>query len=300
MASTKASLSHLERTAAEPRDDGLHMVKITHIRPINETIRLFELQPLTDHIKFRPGQWLDVYCPGIPEAGGFTITSSAFYPQAPSPSNHRIELAIQKSPESPPVAYLWQPIPKIIDSELQIKVGGSFTWPPVSARVKSLKRVVFVAGGVGINPLMSMVRFLADKYRHERKTLGDIARVGFEVRFLYSTKELEKAVEILFLERLAEIFEMFGTEGKLELFLTGSKETSQEGDGSIEVAGHKVSARRRRITDNDLFEALGPVETRASTVCYICGVPGMTDDFVEKARKVEGMLEENVLFEKWW
>ena len=59
-------------------------------------------------------------------------------------------------------------------------------------------------------------------------------------------------------------------------------------------------AAKRRIQEEDLLETLGPAEERGSTVCYICGVPTMTDQFIDQARKAEGMLEENVLFEKWW
>ncbi len=50
----------------------------------------------------------------------------------------------------------------------------------------------------------------------------------------------------------------------------------------------------------DILDALGPVEARKGTVCYICGIPVMTDDFVEKAKKADGMEEANVLSEKWW
>jgi NAD(P)H-flavin reductase len=61
-----------------------------------------------------------------------------------------------------------------------------------------------------------------------------------------------------------------------------------------------LSVQRRRIIEKDLIDALGLVGERPETVCYICGVPGMTDEFVGKARRAEGMEGENVLFEKWW
>ena len=37
-----------------------------------------------------------------------------------------------------------------MSKELMIRVGGSFVWPPPGIDVKTVKRVVFVAGGVGI------------------------------------------------------------------------------------------------------------------------------------------------------
>jgi NAD(P)H-flavin reductase len=35
-------------------------------------------------------------------------------------------------------------------------------------------------------------------------------------------------------------------------------------------------------------------------VVYVCGVPGMTEKLVRRAKKAEGMDERHVLYEKWW
>jgi hypothetical protein len=35
-------------------------------------------------------------------------------------------------------------------------------------------------------------------------------------------------------------------------------------------------------------------------VVYVCGVPDMTNEFVDLLRKTEGMEEKRVLCEKWW
>lgn len=37
---------------------------------------------------------------------------------------------MQKSPDNPPAQYLWRPIREILSSELRVRVGGSFVWPP--------------------------------------------------------------------------------------------------------------------------------------------------------------------------
>lgn len=107
-------------------------------------------------VKFLPGQWLDVHVPRIPKAGGFTITST---PREAVPqlsyagtAGRRpfLELAIQHSPSNPPAAWLWRPEDEILNSVLQVRVGGSFVWPPPGVDLKTIKRVVLVAGGVGI------------------------------------------------------------------------------------------------------------------------------------------------------
>ena len=56
----------------------------------------------------------------------------------------------------------------------------------------------------------------------------------------------------------------------------------------------------RRIGHEDLMEALGPVEERKGAVSYICGPPGMTDEFVGFMKSAEGMQGERVFCEKWW
>lgn len=97
--------------------------------------------------QFLPGQWLDVFVPGINKPGGFTITSAPSKAQrkqpppadaapddstapAPSAPEPYLELAVQKSPDNPPAQCLWRPTCEILHSELRVRVGGSFVWPP--------------------------------------------------------------------------------------------------------------------------------------------------------------------------
>lgn len=82
--------------------------------------------------------------PGISKPGGFTITSSPSKARgkvspaggaAPSPPDDPaqepyLELAVQKSPDNPPAQHLWRPAGEILHSELRVRVGGSFVWPP--------------------------------------------------------------------------------------------------------------------------------------------------------------------------
>lgn len=120
-----------------------------------------------------------MHIPSIPQAGGFTITSTPADAQplpspdptlvqtgsdqlteqsedlgVPSPdANGRppyVELAVQESPSNPPAAWLWRPRDEILGKELSIRVGGSFVWPPAAVPVEQIRKVVFVAGGVGI------------------------------------------------------------------------------------------------------------------------------------------------------
>ena len=68
------------------------------------------------------------------------------------PSSHSaayLELAVQNS-TNPPARWLWRPQEDIIGTQLTVRVGGSFTWPPLGLNTSDIERLVLIAGGVGI------------------------------------------------------------------------------------------------------------------------------------------------------
>ncbi|PBP24363.1 NADH-cytochrome b-5 reductase [Diplocarpon rosae] len=140
-----------------------------------------------------------------------------------------------------------------------------------------------------------MLSSIVEEEEEEEKRMGsrESARPGLQVRFLYSVRSPEGAEgeEVLFLSRLRSLFRRLGERGSLRLFVTGKGEVMDAGD--LRVA-------RRRMTDRDVEDALGDVTERSGTVCYVCGVPGMTDELVAMASKAEGMDRTRVLSEKWW
>ncbi|RYP73333.1 hypothetical protein DL771_003762 [Monosporascus sp. 5C6A] len=340
----------------------LNTVVVRKVDQINDQIRLFRLEVPKDGpiIRFLPGQWLDVYVPGVPKAGGFTITSApskARGPQRPSISTTTaspsvpktsgggaaggeegtpaddyayLELAVQKSPDNPPAAWLWRSgddgaaAAELLGEELRVRVGGSFVWPPPGINARALRKVVFVAGGVGVNPLMSMPSPLFLTFQHEVERLSGgkvltLYRGGwqivsalaekpdsapFEVEFLYSARdpgrEHRRAERMLFLDRIASIFAEGRVKGRLRLFLTGGDEA--EGDIPLGGAsGHgNVHFRGRRMTADDVAAAVGA--DRRFAVVYVCGVPAMTDEFVRRLTDSAGLAMEphRVLCEKWW
>ncbi|KAI1822829.1 hypothetical protein F4861DRAFT_531968 [Xylaria intraflava] len=323
---------HLERTAAEPRDRSLNTVIVEHVEQINATTRIFRLgiPQGSPPIHFLPGQWLDVYVPGVKTAGGFTITSTPQEARLPHPSRSSpdnspgadiplrdmgahapqgpyLELAVQKSPDNPPAAWLWRDDPPVtlIGARLRVRVGGSFVWPPPGIDVRALRRVVFLAGGVGVNPLVSML-----------SSLGT-AGADLDVHFLYSLKDPGPARDargMLFLDRIAAVFREGRVRGRLRVFLTsgvGGDVGAKGEDGVIACrgAGDEAGAvgipfHARRCALQDVVEAVGstPAERRDAVV-YICGVPTMTDEFVARLTGHEdgiGMEPHRVLCEKWW
>ncbi|KAL2019620.1 hypothetical protein VTK56DRAFT_9435 [Thermocarpiscus australiensis] len=325
---------HIERTANEPREPSLHRLTISHIAEITPNIRLFRLEiPPDDTIKFLPGQWVDLYPPAeanIPKPGGFTITSSPSRALSPSSSPQEenpfpyIELAVQASPSNPAAAYLFQPAPQLLHTPVTVRVGGSFVFPPPPSlqedddddassssaaaaagsvgvhNQRRLRRVVLVAGGMGVNPLVSMLSWIAEQGPGE---------CDFEVRVLYSVRDPSPgggmlprdAGGVLFLERIVRAFESGRVRGRVRLFLTGTASSSSgDGDDVVRCGGVDVPFLRRRMTVRDVEEAVG--RDKEAAVVYICGVPSMTDEFVQALVSPEGlgMEKRRVLFEKWW
>ncbi|KAJ5949516.1 hypothetical protein N7454_001100 [Penicillium verhagenii] len=322
------SIPHELRTAAEPRQNRLYPVHLAHVEQVNQSIRLLQFtipepengdqqQPFS----FLPGQWLDVHIPSIPNAGGFTITSTPAdaqvlpSPEDPDASAARenvaaslasqgrapyVELAVQDSPSNPAAAWLWKPKHEIIGKEVNIRVGGSFVWPPSGIDIHEIKNVVLIAGGVGINPLISILSHI------NQTEIGS----PLNVQILYSSRlpqgqatgTTESVLEqILFLPRLRHIIGSHGPLSRvridLDLFLTSEPASELSLKSPSDLKMHW-----RRINDQDLYSSMGGRDNATQdTVAYVCGPPIMTDGLVEKLR---GVLEvdgkQRVFFEKWW
>ncbi|KAL8917280.1 MAG: hypothetical protein Q9208_008056 [Pyrenodesmia sp. 3 TL-2023] len=303
-----SSLPHAERTAAEKREADLHHIILSKIDQVNDNIRLLRFQ-VSPTKRFRPGQWLDVYLPGIRQAGGFTITSTPQDAQWSGKTGY-LELAVQKSPNNPPAAWLWRPEGEILGSGVIVRIGGSFVWPPPGVDLTSIKRLVFVAGGVGIK----YVRFRTFTFTRLTRLFSPLisilthlyqqsASVLPQIQFLYTTRFPKNGglSSILFFDRLHQIFKEGSYDRNFTLFLTQCSEVEKNKlFGPASGAADKERIICGRLDSRSLLDAVGPVKDRKGVVVYVCGVPSMTDEFVSLLRGAEGMDDKRVLCEKWW
>ncbi|PLN76393.1 hypothetical protein BDW42DRAFT_197196 [Aspergillus taichungensis] len=358
----KPSVPHQVRTAAEPRQNRLYPVRLSHIEQINPTVRLLQLAlppsnqesdtdsdtPESEPFTFLPGQWLDVHIPSIANAGGFTITSTPADATAlpvPSPNHDNgafdqdeeplsvsvddnetglppvdahgrqpyVELAVQKAPSNPASAWLWREPREILDQELRVRVGGSFVWPPTGVDdLDKVQKVVLVAGGVGINPLISILSHLNNNTNNTNHHHPH----SYNIHILYSTKHPPNTdlSQILFLPRLQQIIRSQSYSHRLcislDLFLTSPSSSENPTSPASDAASSSSSPpsadefhiHNRRINESDLRTALASANGRtepAGTVCYVCGPPRMTDEMVDV---LGGLLggQERVFYEKWW
>ncbi|KAF1815426.1 ferredoxin reductase-like protein [Eremomyces bilateralis CBS 781.70] len=296
MYTSKQNLPHEERTASEPRGSDLHTVKIRSVKQVNQDIRVFKLGIESGPgIQFRPGQWLDVHVPSVPKAGGFTITSPPEAALPPEDNDHAgpyLELAIQYSSENPPVDWLWQPPDILMHQNLNVRVGGSFVWPPAEIPPETIEGAIFVAGGVGINPLISMLTHLSISGPFPRK-----------VHIIYSTKcePLISPPEILFLPRLIALADRHPSDLYLQLHVT-SIERAKSSVEKLWACDHLrlQFGRVKRVAIANVVEGWRREEVSPKrSVGYVCGPPAMTDKMV-KCLKDMGLPKERVFCEKWW
>ncbi|EPS33652.1 hypothetical protein PDE_08614 [Penicillium oxalicum 114-2] len=332
------SIPHELRTAAEPRQNTLYPVRLSRVEQANSSVRLLQLTlPRHDEavnennqepFSFLPGQWLDVHIPSISTAGGFTITSTPADAQvlplpedgedadpSPSPSSSTfipgrepfVELAVQEAPTNPPAAWLWRPKAEILGQPLNIRVGGSFVWPPTGVALKEIRNVVMIAGGVGINPLISILTHLNNQGTQE-------LIAPLHVHLLYSsrvpqnhdpTPSIEDSLDqILFLPRIRQIIrsqqQSHRLRVSLDLFLTTASSSGLTwADSPADCIVHFG-----RMQPNDLLAAVrggdGQLDPRQS-VAYVCGPPQMTDEMVDTLTTMLGEKgEQRVFYEKWW
>lgn len=183
---------------------------------------------------------------------------------------------------------------------VSFRIGGNFTFPPLSMgreEFQSIDNVVLLAGGVGINPIMSIISAMD---LSGAKSLGGLPP---RLRLLYSSKR-ENGKAILFEERLAQIARKWARRAREDnvdfqytLFETtaGTKPNTEQTE---DIA--TMSKQSRRMTLDDLEEALGPEEKRSNTLVYVCGLPSMTDAFVDALKKMPGLDDSRIMFEKWW
>jgi len=237
---------------------------------------------------FVPGQWLDfkplpssTWTP--PERqyiGGYSITSI--------PSNlPLIDLAIQSSRH--PVA-TWACAESKVGDLIDIRVGGAFVYKEQGREQgddpgRKPRRILFAAGGVGINPLFSMIK------QWHGDDDGDSRAV-----LLYSCKRRQ---DFLFLD---EIEEMLVNEGRLRVVCTTTADDVTRNRQTDEQSA--VAFRCGRIDLALIQDSLSWLDSSedASKVdkVFVCGPPGMAES-LEEALVSDGIAEKtDILFEKWW
>lgn len=128
-------------------------VSISEITQATPKIKIFKLTHNKKDFAFSPGQWIDLYAPiSGKNIGGYTIISN------PKTTNY-IELAIRESDHHPVTIFMHEKA--MVGSLLHITEGQGRFFIPLDLESEMYKLpLVFIAGGIGVTPLLSMMRWL--------------------------------------------------------------------------------------------------------------------------------------------
>ncbi|XP_030743492.2 oxidoreductase NAD-binding domain-containing protein 1 [Echinops telfairi] len=270
---SKKKTDHLERTASFVRREVVSTAKVCGAADESPSVKLLRLLVAEKDFSFKAGQWVDFFIPGVSVVGGFSICSSPRMLE----QERTLELAV-KYTHHPPA--LWIHNQCTLDSEVALRVGGEFFYDPQPTDAS--RNLVLIAGGVGINPLLSILRHAADLHREEQTNKGSGRETG-TIKLFYSARNTS---ELLFKKNILDLVNEFPEKIACSLHVT--KQTTQI---SAEL---KPYITEGRITEKEIRDHISE-----ETLFYICGPPPMTD-FFSKQLEDSCVPKEHVCFEKWW
>ena len=233
----------------------------THIKSIEQkspSVKLFTLDYGQQDFMFHPGQWVDIHLTIDDETHncGYSITS------IPS-SSSTIEVAVKLAPEL------------MLTEQLHIrsKVGDEVFVSAAQGDVYLTEEItgpfVFIAGGVGITPLYSMIQHI------------NAVSPTTPVTLIYSITTPD---EFLFKKELKALaasnpnFRVLAT-------VTRTKQHQEKFSGRI---------------DPGMLREIG---LPAGAQYYLCGPPQMVDDVADILNTLQDELsitDANIHYDKWW
>jgi len=226
--------------------------KIADIRQATPTVKVLTLQS-AEPIDFMPGQWVDLYVEvsGIVEIGGYSLTSSSLV-------RDRVEIAVKRS-ENPVARYLHDHAR--VGDFVSIDGGHGL----VTYEAGATGHVVLVAGGIGITPLMGILRYAAE-------VTPEVA-----VDLLYSAPSED---ELVFREEIEKI--------------AGGWPQLRTTYHVTRVPASNDSVCTGRISRNELTTIVDP-----DALYFVCGPASMIDEITGELRDL-GISVRQFRVERWW
>lgn len=231
---------------------------VVKIRQQTPTVKSFVLDCGKTRFDFHAGQWVDIHrtIDDKTHNCGYSITS------IPSKDN-AIEIAAKLAPELLLTKYLHEDC-KVGDKLFVSKAQGDI-WIDKGTDAPC----VFIAGGVGITPLYSMIKQLTQ------------SKPRAHIVLLYSITSPE---EFLFEENINQL-KTLNPNFRTYVTVTRSRDHQLDFNGRI---------------SKDLLES---INLPHNAFYYLCGPPPMVDAVVEMLAELKSVLQlkpENILYDKWW
>ncbi|CAL8397158.1 oxidoreductase NAD-binding domain-containing protein 1 isoform X1 [Gadus morhua] len=273
--SSKRQMDHLEKTSKDYRQNAVYPAQVCGIIQESDTVKRLRISVHPD-FTFKAGQWVDFFIPGVEKVGGFSMCSCPGLLQREGV----IELAVKKALHPP--AH-WIHTACTVGAHVAMRVGGNFFFDPRPTDPPA--DLLLVAGGVGINPLYSVLLHAAHLARQHHASGGRDYRMG-SAHMLYSAKSVQ---ELLFKNTILELSREFPGQFSCDLRVTEPSQDPARDQDILPVT------RRGRITEADLRAHVDPQRT----LCYLCGPPPMIEAISQSLIDL-GLPKDRILFEKWW
>lgn len=227
---------------------------VEKLAPLTHDIKLVRLKLVKpSRIKFKPGQYIQFKIPGTDEYRAYSIANS------PTESD-MVELIIRLVPGGLCSNY----VHNALEEGDEVIFTGSFG--DFYLREDSDREVVAIAGGCGMAPILSIVKYLATKYMPRK------------VYYFFGAR---KKRDLFLTEELREIEKKFPNFHYIPALSEPSPEDKWEGEvGLITQVAEKY---------------LSPDTPREA---YLCGPPPMIDAAIRVLTK-KGVKEENIYFDKF-
>ncbi len=228
---------------------------ISAIRRETPTVKSFLLDLNGRALGFRAGQWVDLFVTieGAEAVGGYSITSSPAV-------QTRIALAIKRDGSEHPVT-AWLHDEAQAGDAVEITLGGDFFFTPGES-----ESVALIGGGIGLTPLMSIVRTVEELSPSARLTL------------LYSASTPS---ELLFRSELEAIS---ARSPRIRCVFSVTRPASQAWDGRK----GRIDAHSLRAEGVDL-----------GALFFVCGPPAMIRGMISLLRTL-GVPASRIRYEQWW
>ena len=222
------------------------------------TVKSFTLDLDGRDLGFRAGQWVDLFVriDGAEAIAGYSITSS--------PADQgRIDLAVKLLGDNPATHYLHKKAR--VGDRVEVELGGEFCYTADMA-----DSLVLIAGGIGLTPLMSMMRYVDELAADADAVLVCSA---------------SRPSELLFKERLDE---MVARNPRIRCVYTITQPGTGPGHEPWDGPTGRIDARLLRRA------AVDP-----AALYYVCGPLTMIRSMLTLLRSMD-VPSTRIHYEQWW
>ena len=220
--------------------------RITAVRQETPTTRSFTLQLESEGFSFLPGQWVDFYAEidGKLQVAGYSLIS------VPS-ENRTVDVAVKRVGDNPVTRYLHEGVG--VGDMVYVDGGyGDFAF----TRDMS-DSIVLISGGIGVTPLLGILRYVRASAPDVRATLVYSAGTPDELLFRQEFEEMER------------------DNPNVRCLLTVTRPVGDEWTGRTGRIDARL-LREAHIDDRTLFYVCGPREMVESMLAMLVaeGIPG--------------------------